>query len=546
VSQAPSSTRWIFFGLLGPYLLGVYNWWFVCDDAFITFRYSRNLAEGLGLRYNLGDHTPVEGYSNFLWMLLAAACEAIGVSPALVTPVVSTLTGVATLWLTLHILRKMGVAPALQLAGGAVLALAPPFAVWSTSGLASMPQTLGMVAAWYYLTLRDDDRAPIWAGLSALGLALVRTEGIAWALIIGILAALSRALEGKPVVRPLITYAVTLLVPYAAYFGWRANYFDAWVANTAKAKVHLTPATFLRGLRYIGLYLATLIAPAALFLAAPMALLSKHRWAATSAALLAVGVPAYAVVVSGDYMTWFRILVPGLPFMAITFALAGQTAIDRGWVPQNVGAGLLAVLALLMALPGQDLHLVPQRSREPLQVRDKLSQFRSENQQWGAMVRHADHWKEKGLALGAYAQPGERYVAAAIGNIGYFSDVFIYDRNGLVNREVAEQPWSGELRSPGHDKVVDRSFFLKMKPDILDSKLLHAGANKKQMDANLREMEAFRFRKQYYPELFQWKSPRGVRKVLLVLRRAEDQDQAKAGWTAYREQASRNPPQRSE
>ena len=37
------------------------------DDAYITFRYSRNLAEGLGPVWNAGD--PVEGYTNFLWML---------------------------------------------------------------------------------------------------------------------------------------------------------------------------------------------------------------------------------------------------------------------------------------------------------------------------------------------------------------------------------------------------------------------------------------------------------------------------------------------
>ena len=37
-----------------PYLLLTGWFWTVVDDAFISFRYARNLALGHGLRYNLG------------------------------------------------------------------------------------------------------------------------------------------------------------------------------------------------------------------------------------------------------------------------------------------------------------------------------------------------------------------------------------------------------------------------------------------------------------------------------------------------------------
>ena len=40
------------------------------DDAFITFRYSKHLAQGVGPFYNVGEH--VEGYTNFSLMLLMA------------------------------------------------------------------------------------------------------------------------------------------------------------------------------------------------------------------------------------------------------------------------------------------------------------------------------------------------------------------------------------------------------------------------------------------------------------------------------------------
>ena len=45
---------------------------FVCDDAYISFRYARHLASGMGLRFNPAEVPPVEGYSNLLWVLWLA------------------------------------------------------------------------------------------------------------------------------------------------------------------------------------------------------------------------------------------------------------------------------------------------------------------------------------------------------------------------------------------------------------------------------------------------------------------------------------------
>ena len=54
--------------------------WFLTDDAFISFRYVRNLLEGHGLVFNPGEY--VEGYTNFLWILeLAALWELFGLRP---------------------------------------------------------------------------------------------------------------------------------------------------------------------------------------------------------------------------------------------------------------------------------------------------------------------------------------------------------------------------------------------------------------------------------------------------------------------------------
>jgi len=59
----------------------------VFDDAFITFRYARNLAEGHGYLYNAGDW--VLGTTAPLFGLIASLIAALGGAPELVLPPVN-------------------------------------------------------------------------------------------------------------------------------------------------------------------------------------------------------------------------------------------------------------------------------------------------------------------------------------------------------------------------------------------------------------------------------------------------------------------------
>ena len=66
------------------------------DDAFISFRYVRNLLEGNGLVFNPGEY--VEGYTNFLWILeLAAIWGIFGVRPEHAAPWLSVAYTIGTI-----------------------------------------------------------------------------------------------------------------------------------------------------------------------------------------------------------------------------------------------------------------------------------------------------------------------------------------------------------------------------------------------------------------------------------------------------------------
>ena len=77
---------------LFAYVFGAISVWgyrWVCDDAFVSFRYAKNLVNGYGLVYNVGEY--VEGYTNFLWTLLIAAGLKLNLEPILFSEVMSLL-----------------------------------------------------------------------------------------------------------------------------------------------------------------------------------------------------------------------------------------------------------------------------------------------------------------------------------------------------------------------------------------------------------------------------------------------------------------------
>jgi hypothetical protein len=85
-----------------PLAVLIWRFAFVCDDAYISFRYSRHVAEGHGLVYNLSESPPVEGYSNLLWVLWIAPFERLGLRPELASCATSIVCALLLLALVLR------------------------------------------------------------------------------------------------------------------------------------------------------------------------------------------------------------------------------------------------------------------------------------------------------------------------------------------------------------------------------------------------------------------------------------------------------------
>ena len=143
------------------------------DDAYITFRYARNLAEGLGLVYNPGEW--VLGTTAPLWAILLGGGYRIGLTdlPWLAT-IVSALCDAASAALLVYLGLRMGWRPVAAALVGVAWALNPMSIAFATGG---METSLFVLVALVALGLAARGTNLTLAG-ALCGLAtLVRPEG---------------------------------------------------------------------------------------------------------------------------------------------------------------------------------------------------------------------------------------------------------------------------------------------------------------------------------------------------------------------------------
>ena len=535
-----SRTRAFLAAIVAIYVAYSVRFWFVADDAYITFRFSQNVADGLGLRYNLGDHTPVEGYSNFLWLMLAVPFERLRADVGLWMCVLSILTGVALLLYVHWTLRRyFEVSEGAALLAALCMATLPTLTIWATSGLETMPFALFTFATFERLVLARRRDAWLGGAVAALGLSLIRTEGIAWVGVIVVMGIIGRSIDGRSqdallpksvtrslasLVRPAVLAGLLAVALFGAYFASRSLYFDSWVSNTTKVKVGFGTKSLQSGLAYVSVYYLTTLVPLLAFLGAP-ATLRRRLGAGLQVFLLALAFPVYAIVVGGDYLPMGRMLVPGTAFAVLMIGIG----IDEVWKRHGgVLAVTLAAFALLLGLaPAHDMHPVPTSVRKAFHFRSNTERFRSEFAQWEFIAKSTPRWRLLGEEMAKLGKPGDTWVAGAIGAKGYYSELFIYDMGGLVTREVAERPAKRKGRSPGHEKTVSHNFFMDREPTFLRARMVPG--DHRAVAAEVRSWKiGAAVKKLYVPQI----QPVHTKKNLVVLRRATEGEDTAAAWAS--------------
>ncbi|MDQ6672053.1 MAG: hypothetical protein M3069_15145 [Chloroflexota bacterium] len=144
------------------------------DDAYITFRYARNLAEGLGLVYNPGEW--VLGTTTPMWAILLACGYRLGAADlAWLANLVSGVCDAGSTGLLVQYALRMGWRPAGAALVGLAWALNPMSIAFATGGMETSLFVLAVLAA---LGLAASGSS-VWLAAGISGVAvLVRPEGV--------------------------------------------------------------------------------------------------------------------------------------------------------------------------------------------------------------------------------------------------------------------------------------------------------------------------------------------------------------------------------
>ncbi|MFC5299935.1 hypothetical protein [Azospira restricta] len=223
-------------------------WPFTTDDAFITLRYARHLAQGDGIVWNIGESPAVEGYSNFLYVLLAAAAIGLGYDPVITVKATASLSLAAGAGLC-YALARIWAGPAIALIPVIVLTAYPGTYWWTVSGLETATYQMLVIAAMLAFTRGISVQDTPWAvssqamalagGLVFL-LALTRPEGPLIGIALGttLLSGVGIGrIERRAGVRGVVSFSAAFLVPYLIYTLWKWQHFGRLVPNAAYCKI---------------------------------------------------------------------------------------------------------------------------------------------------------------------------------------------------------------------------------------------------------------------------------------------------------------------
>jgi arabinofuranosyltransferase len=469
---------------------------FLTDDAFISFRYARNLAHGHGLVFNPGFER-VEGYTNFLWVLILAALDRVGWAPESAARVLSLAATVAlwglVAWWALRGPIGRG-SPWLALVPLVWLATNRSVAVWSTSGLETRGFELLAIAGMMRLAVEvesDDARRGRWGATSAwlLGLACwMRPDGLLVAAVAYAAAALWTMRRGRFDLARFLGAVAPLVLMLVALFAFRRVYYGEWLPNTYYAKFG---GQWMWGQG--GRYLALFALEYGVWLWVPLlvaGILVRWREGRGFVPFLFGGVvlahALYVASIGGDHFEYrpldlyfpllFLLMFDGMCAWARSaratagaIGYAGLVALFAWWLPyqshrqfpdryvagfpgMSVDAGgyLDPARDPLMRLPG--LRALADAHRTLL--RDRTKHFVAVRQEEHRMFLAGAiaQGRELRRLIGERTLPSDVSIAMdCVGAIPYESNVRTLDRLGLTDRHVARS----EFRGTGlmaHDK----------------------------------------------------------------------------------------------
>ncbi len=401
---------------------------FRIDDAYITFSFAKNLAHGHGPVFSLGER--VEGYSNFLWMVLLAVPYLWGADDASAfARVVGLAALLALAWVSYRLARRHA-RPLLAAAAPLLLLLGTDLFRAIQSALETVPYTLALTTGFFlYLTedrlATDRRRTSLYPFLAA---ALIRIDGMIP--LAGILAfELLAAWTGRRFSwRAFLRWATIPVAAYVIYFVWRWWYYGMPLPATyyAKQLVNLVPR---RGLGYA----QAILQDWGLWALAPFVSLALCRWRRPDGVLLLsflAGYVFYIIQMGGDWMPFQRFWIPALPLVLILFSwgLEDVWRLGERWP-------IYARAHIAVAILGSLLFCGTRLSAASIDTPEEAGKLQYAEE----VIRHTNTELRGDVRFlrPVIRRAGARLVTDYAGIFAVFTDARVIDMWGLCNAAIA-------------------------------------------------------------------------------------------------------------
>jgi arabinofuranosyltransferase len=445
---------------------------YTSDDAYITYRYARNLAGGEGPVWNPGER--VEGYTNFLWMLVLAGADVMSFSvPATAEWLglaLAVIAGLGTYLLARELLPGDGGQVA-GLAAAILLASCGSWTLWAGAGLEG-PLLAVLVLAGVLLHVREEaGRAP--AGVATSGVAwglaaLTRPDALLFFAVSagckagGFIQARSRGPgDGEAWRAGARSPAMSIFgfaVIYVPYFAWRWWYYGHLLPNTYYAKVGGGLDQYDRGLRYVMAFAQEYAAWAILLVPLAAAVGAIRARAGLYVCSLVLVWLAYTAYVGGDSLLRWRFVTPVLPMLyaAAAAAVAGTAQVLWAQRPRESSTSVLVAQAgaavLGLAAVAYTLHPSAAGAGSGFSV-DAEARAVDEHAAIGRWLRRT--------------MPADTTIAVvASGALPFEARLRAIDMLGLNDEHIAHRDLDLGSFAAGHEKY-DSGYVLDLEPDII-------------------------------------------------------------------------------
>lgn len=423
--------------------------WEPIDDAYISFRYARNLAAGQGLVFNLGER--VEGYSNFLWTVILAGTGRLSLDIPWVGKwlgVIFASISICLTWLLARLVaQERGWPIKLAWAAPAILVCYPGWSYWAFSGMEG-PLLVCLVIGFLFVGCKPSSSfgTIVLAGVLGILAAMTRWEIV---LLWPVVVATQLFDKSKPTSRKLIhsiILSAILLAGFGIYFIFRFLYYGEIMPNTYYAKVggSLLSRIF-RGTAYTGELVANWLLPVT---SVVWVLGARQRWTIVLSASLVI-YTGYVVWTGGDHYPWLRFYLPMLPIVAI---IATETIYRLAALLRQPSAGATNSIYFILTV----MLII---TLSTIALRFDIGAARGH-------LRWVRGWKKIGIWAKEAFPPDYQIALAPIGAVGYFSEHPIIDILGLTDYQVAHFGETYLSEPPGHQRSCIE-YILRRRPEII-------------------------------------------------------------------------------